>query len=228
MKAADEAVPVYAQAREAWAGPAAWQDAVEQGLKITNPNMTPAKLRQLWSGMTESERQGFRIGAVQRVMDQMGEQAADLPNMIKIVGRPNLLEKFKVIMPAGRGEAFEQAVKTERQLAQTGIRARGGSRTEALRATEEDLAVEDQVVDAMADLFQGDFRGTLARSLRLPSRIKARLQEKRNDEIARILTSLDPAAALRPQAGAPIATPLGPTAGVPTTAALLGIQDLAQ
>jgi hypothetical protein len=80
----------------------------------------------------------------------------------------------------------------------------------------------------MADLFQGDFRGALARTLRLPARLKAKIQEKRNEEIARILLSQDPTAALKPQAGAPVAQPLGPTAGVPTTAGLLGIQDLAQ
>lgn len=228
VRAADDAVPAYAAARNAWAGPAAWQDAVENGLSITKAEMTPAKLRQLWAGFTESEKQGYRIGAVQRLVDQMGEQAADLPNLTKLLGKQNLLDKFKIIMPGGKGEIFEQAIKAERQLAETGIRARGGSRTAGLQATDEALSREDTVIDAMADLFQGDFRGALSRTLRLPTRLKAKIQEKRNEEIARILLSQDPTAALKPQAGAPVAQPLGPTAGVPTTAGLLGIQDLAQ
>lgn len=228
VNAADEAVPEYALAREEWAGAAAWQDSVEEGLKINRAEMTPARLRQFWRTATESEKQGYRIGAVQRQLDQMGEKAAELPDLTKVLNKPNLIEKFKIIMPGGKGDAFEQALKAERQLAETGIRARGGSRTSGLEATREALDAEDRVIDALADLFQGDFRGAIARTMRLPARLKARVQEARNEEIAKILASQDPLAALAPQAGAPVAQPLSPVSAVPVTGAGLAIQDIAQ
>ncbi len=83
---ADKVVPGYRQARDAFAGPAAVLEAIEEGAKAFTKDVTPAQLTRNLAAMTASERDAFLQGAQSWVESQMGNavnDAVSLRNMFR-------------------------------------------------------------------------------------------------------------------------------------------------
>lgn len=197
LEAADAANPAYKLARDAWAGPTSYMSAIEQGRKILTPSTTPADLKGALAGMSASEREGFRIGAVQRILDAFGEKGGELPDLTKVVNKPNVVAKLKALMSPAQAQEFETALKFEAQLAGVAQRARGGSRTSLLEAAREVGGVTGSVADIVFSMMQGRLGQALISTANIPGRLKNTLIERRNNQIAKILTAPDPAAAFR-------------------------------
>lgn len=197
LEAADAANPAYKLARDAWAGPTSYMSAIEQGRKILTPTTTPADLQGMLRGMSASEREGFRIGAVQRILDAFGDKGGELPDLTKVVNKPNIVAKLKALMSPEQGQQFETALKFEAQLANVANRARGGSRTSLLEAMRDVGGVSGSAADILMSMMQGRLGQALISTANIPGRLKNVLIERRNNQIAKILTSPDPAAAFR-------------------------------
>jgi hypothetical protein len=64
----DTLVPSYRAARDAWAGPSAYLDAVEQGRNIMARNMSAEEMQAAFAGLSQAEQEGFRIGAISSIV----------------------------------------------------------------------------------------------------------------------------------------------------------------
>lgn len=72
LKEVDGLVPDYGKAREAFAGPAALKTAVEKGRMFWGENAE--SLSSSMSGMTQSEKDAFRVGAAEALREKIGNQ----------------------------------------------------------------------------------------------------------------------------------------------------------
>lgn len=77
-RSVDRIVPAYRTARDAFAGPAAVLDALEQGSGVWAKEMSPSQLRSALQGMSGSERQAFLAGAQSQVEAMMGNAVNDV------------------------------------------------------------------------------------------------------------------------------------------------------
>jgi hypothetical protein len=83
---ADKVVPGYKAAREAFAGPAAVLDAVDNGTQIFSRDITVGQLDRMLKAMTASEKDGYLQGVRHYVESQMGNTVNDaltLRNMFR-------------------------------------------------------------------------------------------------------------------------------------------------
>lgn len=223
---ADDAIPAYKLARDAWAGPTSYLQSVQDGRNILSKTVAPDDLRQSLGTMSASEREGFRVGAVQRILEEFGEKGGVEPDLTKVLNKPNVIAKLKALLPADAGAGLEQAIKAEARLADTARRFPGGSRTEKLAASRDRQAAQAQIFDFVTSLKTGNLGTSLIQAMNIPAALKERFLRSRRDEIARLLASRDPAAALRGPARSPslgleraapaIAGPLGGAAGALT------------
>jgi hypothetical protein len=81
----DKIAPGYKQAREAFAGPAAVLDAIEEGKATFKADMSPADMQRLMADMTTSEKDAFLPGAQTAVADLLGNSAND--DLLRAVDR---------------------------------------------------------------------------------------------------------------------------------------------
>lgn len=225
VSSADEANPAYKLARDAWAGPSSYLDAVSDGRQILSKNVSPGDLSRNLADMSASEREGLRVGAVQRILEEFGEKGGAEPDLTKVLNKPNVIKKLKALLPGDAGRGLEQAIKEEARLATTSARIPGGSRTQQLKAAEQRQAAQAQIFDFITSLKTGNLGTSIIQAMNIPAALKTRFLQGRRDEIARLLATRDPAAALRQQRSpnlglervAPaIAGPLGGAAGALT------------
>lgn len=69
----DRQVPAYADARDAYAGPAAVKDAIETGSNIFSKNMTPEAVAAEAARMSQSEKIGLLAGARRSLSDKISQ-----------------------------------------------------------------------------------------------------------------------------------------------------------
>lgn len=83
---ADKVVPGYKAAREAFAGPAAVLEAVDNGTQVFSKDITVGQLERMLKAMTASEKDGYLQGVRHYVESQMGNTVNDaltLRNMFR-------------------------------------------------------------------------------------------------------------------------------------------------
>lgn len=89
----------YRAALDAWSGPAALKDAMEEGLSAFNKK--PAELRQMMTELTESERNAFRTGLFESMRDKLGTRAGQNSILNLDVDRTTR-EKLMSVFPSER------------------------------------------------------------------------------------------------------------------------------
>lgn len=75
---ADKIAPGYKAAREAFAGPAAVMEAIDNGAQVFAKDVTPGQLSRMLKDMTAGERDAFLQGAQSAVESQMGNAVNDV------------------------------------------------------------------------------------------------------------------------------------------------------
>lgn len=149
----DQANPVYAQARNAWAGPSRYLEAIESGRGILSSKTSAEELRATLAAMSEAEREGFRIGAVSAIRGKMGSDSAKLGDMTKYLRSPEMREKVAAIMPTEEAaDAWRRRLDFEVGLSELTARSLGNSATARRLAELEDSKgiAGDIIVDALA------------------------------------------------------------------------------
>lgn len=124
---------IYAQAREAYAGPSQIADAVELGRSALGEK--PVELAALTAGLTGSEVEGFRIGALQALREQVGKESGQT-SLLKMWKEPATADKLRLIF----GDDYRQfaaAVAKERNLKAMESVGRGSQTAGRLAATED-------------------------------------------------------------------------------------------
>jgi hypothetical protein len=159
----DQHNPAYLSARNAWAGPSQYLDAIEQGRNVLSGRVTAEELPALLARMSDVEREAYRIGAVGSIVSKMGNDPARMADMTKYLRSPEVRAKIAALMPddASR-EAWANRLNFEVGSSALTGRALGNSAT-ARRLAERDDA-NGIVVDLVADALQGS-PASLARRL---------------------------------------------------------------
>jgi hypothetical protein len=92
-------IPTYKAARQSWSGASRYLDAIEEGKNISSNNLDAEELRALMAGMTESEKEAYRIGAVSSLRSAMGHDRAKFADYTKYMVSPEMREKIALMMP---------------------------------------------------------------------------------------------------------------------------------
>jgi len=136
----DKAVPEYAQARQAFAGPAQVLDAMDMGEAVFTKEMTPGQIKQTLQGMSASERDGFIQAARSSIEAQMGNavnEALALRNMFK---RGYNEQKLRVLLGNDVADDLLKRIDREATFGQTANVVSGNSETAARQAAQAEVA----------------------------------------------------------------------------------------
>ena len=138
----DTAVPSYKAARDAYSGPSAILDAMEEGQGIFRNSYTPGQLRQKLATMNDAEKEAFTQGARSQVADVMGTARNDA-----LAARSTFQKGYnrdKLAMLVGKDEASKMlhALDAETTFARTRDVVTGNSETAARSAAMREIAGE--------------------------------------------------------------------------------------
>jgi hypothetical protein len=89
----------YRAARQAWAGPTKYLDAIEEGRGILSRTEGSEEMAARFSNLSEPEQEAYRIGAISALRARMGNDAAKLADFTKLVRSPEMRAKISAIMP---------------------------------------------------------------------------------------------------------------------------------
>jgi hypothetical protein len=150
---------IYAQARNAYAGPAQAQDAVEAGRDVFK--LKPVELRQVMDELGAGQMEHFRIGVLQGIREKTGDVGGQtkLLNMWK---EPNTSDPLKMVF-GNNFDDFAQAVKNENTLKLFETVGRG-AQTAGRLAQAEDLGANlVQAAEDVASAKAGNPIGVISR-----------------------------------------------------------------
>ena len=174
----------YAQALEKWAGPSQMIDAAEIGRKAMTGDII--NFRQELKGLTQSEIDAFRVGALQALREKTGTEAGQT-SLLKMWKEPATQDRLKAVFD-GDYRTFASAVAKEARLKPLEGVGRGSQTAARLAGTADlDIAPLGQAAAAVAS---GSPTGILAAATNLAR--QTRTPEAVRNEIGRILLSRDP------------------------------------
>jgi hypothetical protein len=183
LKKLDDATGgAYKQARDAFAGPSALMDATQKGRAVMNAD--DASTTALLRGMSESEKEAFRVGAFEALRTKLGRPGGQT-EVLGMWKDRILREKLQNLFPNER--AFREFAATiEREGKLKGMESVvGGSQTAARTYAAGDLDVP-AMVDA-AQAMSGSPMGILAGATRAWNNVKT--PEPARDAMGQLLLS---------------------------------------
>lgn len=171
----------YAQAMEKWAGPSQMADAADLGRKAMTGDII--KFKQELSGLTQSEIDAFRVGALQALRQKTGTEAGQT-SLLKMWKEPTTREQLKAVFNNDYRE-FASAVAKEARL--KGLESLGrGSQSAGRLAGMEDLGIP-AVMAAGQAVSTGNVPGVAAAATNLFNRMGT--PEPVRAEMGRLLLS---------------------------------------
>jgi hypothetical protein len=190
VKAADEAFPDYAAAREAWAGPSAMKDAMEIGRGFAKPDSELTA--KVVSDLTSSEKEAFLLGVRQAITDIVDRTGVTADATRKLFGTPKMQKALQAAFPdTASYRRFMSDLLREAAFNRTKNQVLGNSATARRLAQQEDAGFDPA---PLAEVVQGNFlngakglaKNALARFGKMP--------EAQRAEMARTLLTADPTA----------------------------------
>lgn len=180
----DAAGSIYKQARDAYAGPAQLRDAVEAGRGAMKADAIG--VAELMKGMSASEREAFRIGALQSIRDKAGTESGQTV-FLKMAKEPSTSGRLKEIFGDDYRE-FATTVAAEARLKKLESVGRGSQTASRLYGAG-DLDVS--AVGDVGNIVKGSSTGNVAQALAGAASAWNRVKtpEATRDEIGRILMS---------------------------------------
>jgi len=194
----DQLAPEYRAARDAWAGPSAFLNAIEEGRTILSKNISAEEMAAGLRALNASEREGYRIGAISSIISKMGNDPAKLADMTKYLRSPEVRAKVAAIMPTEDAAAsWNRRLGFEIASSELTGRALGNSATARRLAEQNDAKgiVGDLVMDALTT--GPSTIGVLRRVFTAgPRWLRDTIRSRTDKEIADILLNPDRAAEL--------------------------------
>lgn len=193
----DNAVPSYRAAREAYSGPSAILDAMEDGQRVFRNSTTPGQLRKQMSAMNEAEHDAFIQGARAQVAEAMGTARNDALAARSMFQKGFNRDKLEILL--GKDEAGKLLKHLEAETIFAGTRdvvtrnSLTASRQEAMRDIAGQTGQQFGVREGyMAGGIMGAARSagidTVERIARL---LASSSREARNSGLAKALSSRD-------------------------------------
>jgi hypothetical protein len=186
LKEVDTVVPVYGEARAAYAGPAAMSTAMTKGKAFWNEKAY--RLTDTLADMTDSEKQAFRIGAAEQLREMVGTQPGQ--NKLLNIWKDRVTrEKLQALLGNDVKYAeVEKLLKGESTLKRMeGLGPSRNSRTFSREAGAENQnsEVASDAITMGVNAKTGNWLGLLQGAMKQSSRIST--PEPVRDEIGRIL-----------------------------------------
>lgn len=189
LSVADDAFPEYAAARQVWSGDSANMEALESGRKFLNQDVEITKAAM--DGMTESEKEFFRIGAARAMRDRVFSKPDTGKTVDALDRNPLIREKIEQIFPGkGNYEKFMGELKREARFEETRFAVFGGSQTGRNVAEQKDQFIDPNVVSEAMNNGPG---AALAQALQNAFRKSNTLDDAVSGELAQILFTQGPA-----------------------------------
>lgn len=190
----DAAAPEYAQARSAFSGPSSILDAMEEGRQVFKSGLSPNELRTRMLKMGDAEKEAFQQGSRSAVADIMGTARNDALAARSTFQKGYNKEKLDMIIGPDKSEQMLKELAAEGKYVQTRDVVTGNSETAARRAAQEAVGAGDQK-SFIENLLNVGSPGTVVKTLGqgMTGRSKQAAQEASNAELAKLLTSRDPA-----------------------------------
>lgn len=171
----------YAQAMEKWAGPSQMMDAADLGRKAMTGDII--NFKQELAGLTQSEMDAFRVGALQALRQKTGTEAGQT-SLLKMWKEPTTRERLKAVFNDDYRQ-FASAVAKEARL--KGLESLGrGSQSAGRLAGMEDLGIP-AVMAAGQAVSTGNVPGVAAAATNLFNRLGT--PEPVRAEMGRLLLS---------------------------------------
>jgi hypothetical protein len=129
IKTVDDVNPDYKNARQIWENGSNYLDAIDRGREILKPTFTAAKLAREFEGMTNAEKEAFRVGAVDSIITKLRQQSAKEPNLIRLIRSPEMRDKLKAIMTPKAAARLDKILDIEDTMFAIAGQALKGSQT---------------------------------------------------------------------------------------------------
>jgi hypothetical protein len=162
LNAITEKVPVYGRAVKTFADESLLNDALEAG-STKFLKKKPAEInRELARFSDDSERQMYRLGAIQSLRDDIyaTKETADIAN--KYLDSREMRDRMRTIFNSeGEYESFVKNLERERQMGITRSRIEGGSPTAPIGQDIAELSgpAPSEIISAGGQLMRGDLIG---------------------------------------------------------------------
>lgn len=138
----DNAVPSYRAAREAYSGPSAILDAMEDGQSVFRNSYTPGQLRQKLATMNDAEKDAFTQGARAQVADVMGTARNDALAARSAFQKGYNRDKLEMLVGKDEANRMLQALDREATFSRTRDVVTGNSETAARSAAMREITGE--------------------------------------------------------------------------------------
>jgi len=180
---------IYKMARDAFAGPAEMESAVIAGR--TAMKTDEIGVSELTKGMSASELEAFKVGALQSLRDKVGTEAGQT-SLLKMWKEPATSGKLKEIFGKDYREFAASVAKEARlkEIEQTGRGTKTAQRL--LSAGELDAGDAMQTGQAVASAGQGNAAPLINTVMNLSKKIST--PEQTRNEMAKLLMQQGPAA----------------------------------
>jgi hypothetical protein len=178
---------IYKQARDAFAGPAELRSAQEAGRGAMKTDAIG--VGELTKGMTASELEAFRIGALQSLRDKVGSESGQT-SLLKMWKETGTSDKLKEIF-GNDYKKFASGVAKEERLKGLESVGRGSGTAERLFG-EGDLSVLPAVGQAVASAAQGNVLPAMGAISKIWN--QAKTPEATRDALAKLLLQRGPEA----------------------------------
>lgn len=194
---ADRLYPNYADARAAYAGPAAERQALQMGRDMTNK--APRDIQDAMGRMTPGQVEQFRLGQRVGMSDAVDKVRYSSNPYQNIYGSPVAQQRAATVFGEGPAQRMRDAYDLEQRMAQTGYDVLGGSPT-AMRAAA-DEAFDNPMATGIDVGFSALTGGGGAKELgaklvqKLGDTYRLGASKKRADQLAPILFNTNPAEA---------------------------------
>ena len=186
----DTQVPSYHYARQAWAGPSTYLDAIETGRNILARNEFAEEFENNFKSLGGGDRAAVREGAVSSIIGRMGSDPAKLGDMTKYLRSPEMRRKIAAIMPSQQA-ANKWLKRLEFEIKSSELTGQSLKNSATARRLAEMQDADGIVGDLVADAFTGTAPMSLLHRLTIgqAKKIRDRLRSRRDEETAKILTN---------------------------------------
>jgi hypothetical protein len=121
-------VPEYKAALQAYAGPFAIRNAIEEGAEEVF-KLSPQEIAKKLGRMSRDEVDAFRLGAAQEIMRRMSEKQFTA-NKVTLFDTPAMTERLKLLIPTSKARRrFQRGVELQRRQHLTRSAVQGNSTT---------------------------------------------------------------------------------------------------
>lgn len=185
LKELDSTNPTYKAARAAWAGPSAQKDAIDLGGDFLK--LDPEQIAARASKMAPDELQAFKVGAARALQDKV-DTVKGLGDATKRIFNDNRTkDQIEAAFGQDAYRKFQQAMMTEKTMADTNAFVSGNSRT-----AQRILGAQD-VGDQLAESFiTGGTKSALARGIKMASNRARGLNGPTGAALSDMLTAVHP------------------------------------